>query len=169
MTSIEVRTRAPRTETRSDQNEDGHMPWATRALPQPDPATCVTWTWQPRTPADVTALRHELQDAVRRARVPTGLDDEAVARLLLAVEELASNGIRHGHPPVGVRVVAAPDGWLVDVTDAAAAEPPTPAIGRDPAHGGLGLHLIAGLSAAHGWAVAFGRKHVWACIRAVTA
>jgi anti-sigma regulatory factor (Ser/Thr protein kinase) len=145
------------------------MPWARRALPQPDPATCVTWTWHPRTPADLTALRRELHDAVGRAPVPAALDEEAVGRLLLAVEELASNGVRHGHPPVGVRVVATPRGWLVDVTDGAAAEPPAPAVGRDPAHGGLGLHLIARLSAAHGWAVALGHKHVWACILAATA
>src|SRR5829696_5359920 len=36
--------------------------------------------------------------------------------------------------------------------------------GRDPASGGLGLHLVARLSVAHGWYVDDGFKHVWACL-----
>lgn len=140
------------------------MPWATRALPQPDPATCVTWTWQPRTAADVTALRHELQEAVLRAPVPTGLDDEAVTRLMLAVEELASNGLRHGGPPVQVTITAAGLGWLLEVGDASTARLPTPAIGRDAALGGMGLHMVARLSRGYGWAVDGDRKTVWAHI-----
>ena len=142
------------------------MLWATRELPEPDLRSAVTWTWQPQGPADVTAMRLQLRESARRAPVPAGLDDDDVERLLLAFEELASNGVRHGREPVEVRVVAAPGGWLIDVTDAAVEEPPTPAVGRDPAAGGLGLYLIARLAAAHGWAVRFDRKHVWACIRA---
>ena len=41
---------------------------------------------------------------------------------------------------------------------------PTPAVDRDPAQGGLGLHLVARLSVAHGWYVDDGAKHVWACL-----
>jgi hypothetical protein len=41
---------------------------------------------------------------------------------------------------------------------------PVPAVGRDPAQGGLGLHLVARLSVAHGWYVDDGAKHVWACL-----
>jgi hypothetical protein len=41
---------------------------------------------------------------------------------------------------------------------------PTPAVGRDPAKGGLGLYLVARLSVAHGWYVDEGCKHVWACL-----
>src|SRR3954451_15862251 len=41
---------------------------------------------------------------------------------------------------------------------------PAPAVGRDPAKGGLGLHLVARLSVAHGWYVDGGAKHVWACL-----
>ncbi|HEY4624649.1 MAG TPA: hypothetical protein VIH01_01445, partial [Blastococcus sp.] len=35
-------------------------------------------------------------------------------------------------------------------------------VGRDPGAGGMGLYLVARTSAAHGWAVLGGRKHVWA-------
>jgi two-component sensor histidine kinase len=145
------------------------MVWAAADLPRHGHGSAVTWTWRPRRPADLTAMRGELARAVRTSAVPAGLDDDAVERLLLAFEELASNGIRHGAPPVEVRVVASADGWLIDVVDADLDAPPTPASGRDPAHGGLGLHLIARLSAARGWCVRQDRKHVWACIRVATA
>jgi anti-sigma regulatory factor (Ser/Thr protein kinase) len=143
--------------------------WAARALPRADAPSALTWRWQPRTPADLTAIRRELAAAVATAPVPHASDAEAVERLLLAFEELASNGIRHGRAPIGVRVVATPAGWLVDVTDGATEQPPSPAVDRDPSAGGLGLYLIARLSAAHGWTVALGRKHVWACVPCPTA
>ena len=53
-------------------------------------------------------------------------------------------------------------GWLLEVVDAAGDTPPTPAIDRDAALGGLGLYLVARLSSAHGWAPAHGGKVVWA-------
>ena len=87
-----------------------------------------------------------------------------VDRLLLAYEELASNGFRHGGPPVQVTVSAGSTGWLVDVTDGAPEHPPAPAVDRDPASGGMGLYLVARLAAAHGWFAECGRKHVWAWI-----
>ena len=36
-----------------------------------------------------------------------------------------------------------------------------PAVDRDPALGGMGLHLVAQLSTAYGWEGRPGRKHVW--------
>ena len=45
---------------------------------------------------------------------------------------------------------------------------PTPAVDRDPAQGGMGLHLVARMSVAHGWYVDGGCKHVWACLPTTT-
>jgi len=145
------------------------MVWAACDLPEPEHGSAVSWTWRPRTAADLTAMRLELAALVHRACVPAEQDDDAVERLLLAVEELASNGVRHGGSTIGVQVTATPTGWLIDVTDGTPDAPPTPAVGRDPAFGGLGLHLIARLTAARGWCVRRGRKHVWACIRVAAA
>jgi hypothetical protein len=63
-------------------------------------------------------------------------------------------------------VVAGSGGWLLDVSDRAPETMPAPAVDRDPAQGGLGLHMVARLSVAHGWYVDEGRKHVWACLPA---
>ncbi|MGY1696600.1 ATP-binding protein [Geodermatophilus sp. SYSU D00814] len=117
---------------------------------------------EPGTAAELTGLRRRLRAALAGGGLPAGTDDGE--RLLLVVEELASNGLRHGRPPVQITVTAAGPGWLVEVRDTATARLPTPAIGRDAALGGMGLHLVARLSHAHGWAVDGDRKTVWAYI-----
>ena len=113
----------------------------------------------------VRSLQHAA--ALRDGPLALGARADAVEAVLLAFEELASNGLRHGRPPVRVTVSQDDAGWLIDVTDAATDRTPTPAVDRDPAQGGLGLYLVARLSAAHGWWDEAGRrKHVWAFVRA---
>jgi len=62
----------------------------------------------------------------------------------------------------GVRLTS--DSYLIEVTDAATSSPPTPAVGRDPSEGGLGLYLIAELATAHGWYRRSDVKVVWALL-----
>jgi anti-sigma regulatory factor (Ser/Thr protein kinase) len=133
--------------------------------PPPDASSATrTWSWEITRPAQLTAARNQLRDDLARELVLPGADSDDVDRLLLAFEELASNGLRHGGAPVDVRVAGCPEGWLIDVTDARIDRSPVPAVDRDPSLGGLGLHLIARLSARFGFAVIGPRKHVWACL-----
>ena len=71
-------------------------------------------------------------------------------RMVLIVDELASNGLRHGGPPVGATLSRSGDHWMIAITDSAAGQPPHPAQGRDPGRGGFGLYLVADLADRHG-------------------
>ena len=116
------------------------------------------------TAADITLLRGRLHKEVLRRGLPPEADEDDVERLLLAFEELTSNGLRHGLPPVTAKITVGGTGWLLDVADGAADQAPAEAVDRDPALGGLGLYPTAGLGTAHGWCVAGDRKHVWALL-----
>lgn len=138
--------------------------WSRRPRPTPAADMSTEWSWEPLSPADVTAHRMGLNAALHDGSRPAPAQEDAIETLLLAFEELVSNGLRHGRSPVQVTVSTTPVGWLLDVSDAAPNEPPALAVGRDPARGGLGLQLVARLSAAHGWEIDGKRKHVWAHI-----
>src|SRR4051812_31642532 len=160
---------APRVKPRHDP---GDAQMSTTAWPHrpPEPVTDLAARWEgtPGTPADLSGIRRELRAAIRHRPWPTSSEAD-LERLLLFVEELASNGLRHGRPPVRVVVTADSTGWLLEVSDAAADRPPALARDRDPAAGGMGLPLVARLSAGHGWTVHGERKHVWARIDATAA
>ena len=85
-------------------------------------------------------------------------------RLILALDEMASNALRHGGGRVRASLRTTADAWLIEVADDAADCPPAPAVGRDPSEGGLGLYLIAELATAHGWYADGDCKHVWALL-----
>jgi two-component sensor histidine kinase len=133
--------------------------------PEPVPTLSVWWEGWPREAADLTRMRRELRAGIGHLVRP-GAEDADADRLLLVFEELASNGLRHGRPPVQVLVARLSTGWLVEVCDDAVELPPIPALHRDAADGGMGLPLVAQLSASHGWTVHGDRKHVWARIDA---
>lgn len=138
--------------------------WAEEALPSLGADATQLLGVHVTRASDLTASRGRLAAQLATNPLTAGAAAEDVERLLLAYEELASNGLRHGRPPVQVTVDATSAGWLIVVTDAGVDEPPSPAVDRDPSQGGLGLYLVARLCTAHGWTVDEGRKHVWACI-----
>lgn len=114
--------------------------------------------------ADPATIRRRLRGLL------TGTDsqcviDDGIDQVLLTMEELASNALRHGRPPVRLRLLALSDGWLIDVTDTAPQRPPVPAVNRDPDRGWLRLHLVADLCPARGWTAHPGHKHVSAWLR----
>ncbi len=116
-------------------------------------------SWQLADVAELPRMREEL----RHWNTVGGATDFR-DRLLLVLDEMASNALRHGGGQVEAAVRRTGDDFLVAVTDGAGGAPPTPAVDRDPAEGGLGLHLIAELSTAHGWWVEGDAKTVWAVL-----
>ncbi len=134
--------------------------WPVRALPD---GRGDVWRFDLATVAELPAARAALRARLGVVGVPDE-GDTCGERLVLAFDELASNALRHGKSPVVATVVAGSGGWLLDVSDRAPGTMPAPALDRDPAQGGLGLHLVARLSVAHGWYVDGRCKHVWACL-----
>jgi two-component sensor histidine kinase len=104
-----------------------------------------------------------MREELRRSRVVAGPADLR-DRLLLVLDEMASNALRHGGGSVEARVRRTGEAFLVAVSDGDTGTPPTPAVDRDPSEGGLGLHLIVELSTAHGWYVDGDAKTVWAVL-----
>jgi anti-sigma regulatory factor (Ser/Thr protein kinase) len=139
------------------------LSWPLRPLPD---GRGEVWRWNLATIAELPAARAALRSRLGGAGVPAD-EDASGERLVLAFDELASNALRHGESPVVATIVAGSGGWLLDVSDRASDTMPTPAIGRDPAQGGMGLHMVARLAVAHGWYVDGSCKHVWACLPTV--
>lgn len=141
--------------------------WEERSVPAHTP----WWSRPLRDLRDLVRAREELRDRLRSAGLvdPSGPGtalSEAAERLLLAADEMTSNAIRHGNPPVavGLAAVERPDHYLLTVTDQAPSTAPAPDPGRDPVDGGLGLFIIATYAVEHGWWPEGGTKTVWAVL-----
>ena len=139
----------------------GRLAWPVRPLPD---GRGEVWRWHLAELAQLPAVRAGLRDRLGDVGSPHDGSDHAGEQLILALDELASNALRHGESPVVATVVADSGGWLIDVSDRAPEAIPAPVVDRDPALGGMGLQLVAKLSVAHGWYVDGGTKHVWACL-----
>jgi anti-sigma regulatory factor (Ser/Thr protein kinase) len=130
----------------------------------PPPATSLL-TWELTDVVELPQVRAELRRHPSTT-APSGDPSAADAhdQLVLALDEMASNALRHGGGRVRASVRQTEDAFLVEVSDQATTAPPTPAVGRDPSEGGLGLYLIAEMAIRHGWYVRNGAKHVWALL-----
>jgi anti-sigma regulatory factor (Ser/Thr protein kinase) len=135
--------------------------WGRRPPPITGPDAAPLGRWEPTSRADLTAARRQLASTLHDGR-RASIEEGAVERLLLAFEELVSNGLRHGRAPVQATITADGTYWLLEVSDTATDRPPIPAVDRDAADGGLGLYLVARICGAHGWYTTDGRKTTWA-------
>ncbi len=123
------------------------------------PAGPDHFAWDLDSVAELPLVRAEV-----RAHLAGPRQADLRDRLVLALDEMASNALRHGGGRVRAAVRPLAGAWLVEVRDGAPDAPPTPAVGRDPSEGGLGLYLIAELATDHGWYVTGEAKHVWAVL-----
>ena len=142
--------------------QSAEAPWPSAAPPQARDEL----VWELSAVGELPGVRTDVRHFAAAQEADAGPDAADLHdRLILALDEMASNALRHGGGG-GVRAVlrSTADAWLIDVSDGAHTRPPAPAIGRDPSEGGLGLYLIAELATAHGWYAQDGCKHVWALI-----
>jgi anti-sigma regulatory factor (Ser/Thr protein kinase) len=114
-----------------------------RGMPVPvEPLQCSAPRLAVDDVADPIALRHAIAAELAAVRGPR----EVVEDFLLAVDETTSNAVRHGAPPVGLRLWTSADRLVCTVTDAGPG-PDDPFAGYGPAHGddlsrgGMGVWL----------------------------
>ena len=94
---------------------------------------------------DLRGLRRDLAARAADASLPPG-SEPALEDFLLAVDEMTTNALRHGRPPVDLRLWASPERLVCTVTDHGGGLQ-DPFIGYGPAHGedlslgGMGLWL----------------------------
>jgi anti-sigma regulatory factor (Ser/Thr protein kinase) len=91
---------------------------------------------------DFVGLRH----AVAGELTASAADADTVEDFLLAVDEMVSNAVRHGRPPVGLRLWTAADRIVCTISDGGPGwDDPFagygPAHGEDLSRGGMGLWL----------------------------
>ncbi|HEV7188915.1 MAG TPA: ATP-binding protein [Blastococcus sp.] len=137
----------------------GHAAGAVWPSASPPPASPAL-TWHLQDVAELPGVRAEL----RRTASADAPDPDLLDQLILAFDEMASNALRHGGGEVRATIRLTENAYLIEVSDRAASAPPTPAVGRDPSEGGLGLYLIAEMATEHGWYVEGGAKFVWALL-----
>jgi len=125
--------------------------------------------WALRSLEDLAGLRAELEAALPGRAGSAGQPDDdpgppLIQRIVLVASELATNALRHGAPPVTVRLLRGDDLATIDVIDRNPDSPPLLAGERAPGAGGFGLVLARRAAHQLGWCrTGPDEKHVWAC------
>ncbi|GAA2704052.1 ATP-binding protein [Actinoplanes palleronii] len=101
------------------------------------------------------ALLAHIADAT--AETPATAED-----MIVVACELATNALRHGRPPVYVRLIHTGRHLILDIADHDPHTAPAYAVNRPLGAGGLGLHLVHAFALDMGWYAGDTTKHVWA-------
>jgi two-component sensor histidine kinase len=133
-------------------------PWE----PAPAPPAVECCTWDLDRPRQLAAARRDARQHLTRE--PDGASAETAEHVVMVLDELASNALRHGSPPASIELCRHADGWLVIAVDAAPERFPEPAVDRPAERGGMGLHMVARLTVRHGMDRDRHRKTVWALV-----
>lgn len=131
----------------------------------PSPSGQRFWRWSPKSVSDLPGIRRALRAGLWSLPAHGGPELNDV--LVLLLDEMLSNALRHGRTPVLAEVRRTARSWVLEVSDEAAAAPPQRAWNRDPAEGRMGLCIVEQLANAHGWFVTGTRKYVWASLPAI--
>jgi serine/threonine-protein kinase RsbW len=129
--------------------------------PPPDAEELNAWILE--TAAQLRGLRADLVEALNvHASVMNSELDGIPDRMVLVVTELATNAIKHGHPPTLIRLLRTEDQFVLDVADHDLTAFPELAETRPINAGGRGLHLAQAFALEVGWYATDDTKHIWA-------
>jgi hypothetical protein len=130
----------------------------------PPAHTRVLLMWEPNSDKDLTKIR----DGILRffSSNPTaeraGSSDVAQSLGVVATE-LAGNALRHGSPPVIVRLLRDDNCYILDISDGDTDRVPQPGRAQPGFHaGGRGLQISLAMAEQVNWYRTETAKHVWA-------
>ncbi|MFF0380791.1 ATP-binding protein [Actinoplanes missouriensis] len=89
-------------------------------------------------------------------------EDDVAERIAVVATELATNALRHGRPPVEVRLSRVGERLVLDASDHDLRAEPQFDVERPLGQGGLGLLLARTFAIEVGWYRDAAAKHVWA-------
>ncbi|MDI6103057.1 ATP-binding protein [Actinoplanes sp. NEAU-A12] len=130
----------------------------------PPARACLLLSWELTNDQDLRRIRAELHHffTARELDEPARNDDIA-QRIGLVATELGGNALRHGMPPIVVRLLRDEDGYILDVSDHDPHHAPESAeLPQQFRAGGRGLHIVRSLTRQLCWYATEDVKHVWA-------
>jgi serine/threonine-protein kinase RsbW len=121
-------------------------------------------TWTVTSSEDLGVIRREISRYFGAGHSATAAPDGDIDhRIGLVATELAGNALRHGLPPIVVRLLGDDDCWVLDVSDSDLRHVPEVAeSGRSIRAGGRGLLIAGSLADQVCWYRDENAKHVWA-------
>lgn len=112
-------------------------------------------------PSDLTAAR-EARERVADDTGTRGVPSPVADDLVLIASELAANAVRHGQPPVLLRLAYLGDRIRLTVSNHGGSPDPRIVVAADDVGHGRGLAMVEQLATATGWEREGDRLDVWA-------
>jgi two-component sensor histidine kinase len=127
---------------------------------------CVLLNWELAGDQDLRRIRADLRDFFAAYQAGRLVDhDDTALRIGLVATELGGNALRHGLPPITVRLLGAGDCFILDVCDHDTQSlPEATGSPEQPRAGGRGLHIVRLLARQLCFYRTEGGKHVWASL-----
>ncbi|GAA1630327.1 ATP-binding protein [Actinoplanes couchii] len=123
-------------------------------------------TWQLADDKDLFKVREGILGYFASAHGKDPASVVTAETMGLVMTELAGNALRHGKPPVTVRLLRDDDCYILDVSDHATERiPRQPGPQRGLQTGGRGLRIALAMAEDVCWYVDGDLKHVWAAFR----
>lgn len=130
-------------------------------LSPPAPISALS-IWNVESDTDLAKVREAIAELVA-AQPADAVADETAQSMGLVATELAGNALRHGRPPVVVRLLGDDDCYILDVSDHGVHDHPRPVTDRqDFVAGGRGLLICLAVAEQVCWYVTATTKHIWA-------
>jgi serine/threonine-protein kinase RsbW len=118
-------------------------------------------TWNLTSGTDLRQIRTEVHQFFRANQIAA--NDDIDQRVALVATELAGNALRHGAPPVVVRLLRDDNCYILDVSDGDPQRAPAiPGAQGSVQTGGRGLRIASSLAEQICWYRTETTKHVWA-------